>query len=76
MDSGLRAQRVAAILNLANGADRFVLPGIDIKDDALDPSKLLLQSHPGPLTGSHKDGHRQAALAFKDLLDEFNNSGE
>ncbi len=69
----LSAQRMAAILNLRNGADRNAT-GIDIRD-VIDDSVPLLQ-HAGKLDNKHKDGHRGGALKLKDLLDEFNNSGE
>ena len=71
--NALRAQRMAAILNLRNGADRNAT-GIDIRD-VIDDAVPLLQ-HAGKLDNKHKDVHRGDALELKDLLDEFNNSGE
>ena len=70
----LRAQRMATILNLRNGA-----APLDI-GPVVNEARELLKSHltpvDEPLTAKNKDGHRQRALELKTLLDEYNNGGE
>ena len=72
--NALRAQLLATVLNLRNGADPLAT-GDDIQP-VRDAAIALLQSHSTEsLTSKNKDGHRQEALALKDLLDAYNNSG-
>ena len=73
----LRAQRMATVLNLRNGADPFATGdniGLVVKEagDLLKDHFVVVDE---PLTAKNKDGHRQTALELKTLLDAFNNSG-
>ncbi len=69
----LRAQLLGTILNLRNGADPLSA-GADIRP-TVSAARAFLASHVGtPVTGRHPD--RAAALALKDKLDGYNNSGE
>ncbi len=68
----LSAQLLAAILNLRNGADPLAT-GVDIRP-TVNAAKDFLATHNDPVTGKHPD--REYALALKDKLDAFNNSGE
>ncbi len=70
--NALSAQLLATILNLRNGSDPNAT-GSDIGpvvEDAIE----FLAIHPDPVTRKHAD--RDEALDLKDLLDEYNNSGE
>ncbi len=68
----LRAQLLAAILNLRNDANPFAA-GADIRP-TVGAATAYLDTHSSPVTGRHPD--RASVLAMKDLLDAFNNSGE
>jgi hypothetical protein len=70
--NALRAQLLATILNLRAGSDPLsngpsIIPTVWA-------SQAFLASHPAPVNGKHPD--RAAALALKDVLDAYNNSGE
>ena len=69
----LRAQNTATILNLKNGADPFAT-GDDIRPTVQAARAFLFAHSEDPVTRKRAD--RQEALDLKDLLDEFNNSGE
>ena len=69
----LRAQNTATIPNLKNGADPFAT-GDDIRPTVQAARAFLFAHSEDPVTRKHAD--RQEALDLKDLLDEFNNSGE
>ncbi len=68
----LKAQLLAAILNLRNGADPMVT-GSDIRP-VVNAARHFLATHSAPVDGKHPD--RALALELKDKLDAFNNSGE
>jgi len=70
--NSLRAQLLAAILNLKNGADPNAT-GTDIRP-TVDASINFLATNNSPVDGKHPN--RQQALALKDNLDAYNNSGE
>lgn len=70
--NSLRAQLLATILNLRNGANPSAT-GSDIRP-TVNAAKGFLASHTTAVTGNHPD--RAMGLALKDQLDAFNNSGE
>ena len=68
----LRAQLLGTILNLRNGADPDAA-GDDI-GSVVEDSIEFLATHEDPVL--RKDTDREEALDLKDLLDEYNNSGD
>ncbi len=72
MKDQLRAQLLAAILNIANGAHPSAL-GYDITP-IISSAITFLDEHPGGVPAAHPD--RPLAEALKDALDAYNNSGE
>jgi hypothetical protein len=68
----LRAQLLGTILNLRNGSNPFATPP-DIRP-TVTSAKAFLASHPSAVNGGHPD--RATAIALKDRLDAYNNSGE
>ena len=70
--NALRAQLLAAILNLKNGGDPEATE-VDIRP-IINAAVDFLANHPDPVTNKHPD--RGEVLALKDALDAFNNSGE
>ena len=69
--NALRAQLLAAIFNLRNGANPAATGG-GIQS-TVDAAVQFLGTHPDPVDKKHPD--RQQAIDLKDLLDTFNNSG-
>jgi hypothetical protein len=72
MKDQLRAQLLAAILNIANGAHPSAL-GYDITP-IISSGITFLAEHSGTVPASHPD--RPLGEAIKDALDAYNNSGE
>ena len=72
MKDQLRAQLLAAILNIANGAHPNAL-GYDIPP-IISSAITFLDEHPGAVPASHPD--RAEGEALKNALDAYNNSGE
>jgi len=69
--ASLRAQLLASILNLRNGANPDVT-GTDIRP-VVESAKSFLATHSMPVDSKHPD--RQQALQLKDRLEAFNASG-
>jgi hypothetical protein len=68
----LRAQLLAAILNLRNAANPNAT-GTDIRP-TVAAAQAFLASHPSPVSNRHPD--RAEAMRLKDKLEAFNLSGE
>ena len=66
----LRAQLLATILNLRNGANPIVA-GFDVRL-VVSAAIEFLNTHPNPVEGGHPD--REEGLRLKDSLDVFNNA--
>jgi hypothetical protein len=65
----LAHQYMAAVLNIENGADPFVLE--DVLTDAA--ALLYYWATEGPRTIPRNDPDRQTAILYADILDDFNN---
>jgi hypothetical protein len=70
--SSLRAQLLATILNLRNGSNPLA-NGPDIRP-TVTTAVVFLAANAGPTAPT--GAVRTTALALKDLLDAYNNSGE
>jgi hypothetical protein len=70
--NALRAQLLATVLNLRNGSNVLAI-GPDIRS-TVQQAVIFLAGHPAPVKSNHPD--RAAAIALKDTLDTYNNSGE